>query len=273
MKTILRSSRQPSIAAVCALIFFPALAQADTVSELGSGVQTIRESNTAYWGSVGASQLNYKEAVSPVPDSQRGLLPSVALGAGFMGYAGFYGAVDGSVSSGNDNYRGAYISAPSVPITAKTHATIVTVDAKVGKGFALGESVVATPYFNFGYRYWERDLGNDQMEFYHHYAVLGGGMVQYSPIEKVVLSAYGAAGMTFGGVMRTGGVDYDVGSAAIYKLGAKIGYTFTERWELFTSLDFDHFQYVKSGVKAGIYEPSSFTNDTAIRVGIAYHLK
>ena len=177
------------------------------------------------------------------------------------------------MSFGNDHYKGAYVSDPSVPITATTHSTIVTVDAKVGKGFILGQSVVATPYFNFGYRYWERDLGNDQMEYYHHYAVLGGGMVQYSPIDKVVLSAYGATGMTFGGQMRMGGVDYDLGSAAEYKLGAKIGYTFTERLEVFTSLDFDHFRYVKSDVKAGIYEPSSFTSDTAVRVGIAYHLK
>jgi len=272
MKSILQLHRAP-IAAFCALVFFPALAHADPVSGYGAGVQSIRESNTAYWGSVGVEALNYKESVSPVPDSQRGNIPSVALGAGFMGYSNFYAAVDGSVSFGNDRYRGAYLSAPSVPITASTHATIVTADAKVGKGYALGENVVGTPYFNFGYRYWERDLGNDQLEYYHHYAVLAGTMLQYSPVDKVVLSAYGAAGMTFGAVMRMAGVDYDLGSAAIYKIGGKVGYTVTERLELFTSVDFDHFRYAKSGVKEGFYEPSSFTSDTTVRVGIAYHLK
>jgi hypothetical protein len=273
MKFILPLGRLVSVAAVCALAFFPALARADFVSERGAGVEAIRSSNTAYWGSVGASQLNYKESVSPIPDSQRGTISSVALGTGFMGFSGFYLAADGSVSFGDDHYRGAYRSAPTVPIQATTHAAIVMADVKVGKGFALGDRAMATPYFNFGYRYWERDLGGNQYEYYHHYAVLGGAMLQYSPVEKLVLSAYGAAGRTFGGVMRTDGVDYDLGGAAEYKLGGKIGYTLTERFELFTTLDFDHFRYVKSEAKAGIYEPSSFTNDTAVRVGIAYHLK
>ncbi len=265
MKHFLPTGRCASIAAVCALMFFPAYAKAD--------VQAIRDSNTAYWGSVGAAQLNYKEAVSPVPDSQYGWIPSVALGAGFMGSSGFYVAAESSVSFGDDRYRGAYLSAPSVPIETTTHASIVTVDAKVGQGFVVGGNSVVTPYFNLGYRYWERDLGNTQVEYYHHYAALGGAMFQYSLTDKVVLSAYSAAGLTFGAQMRTGGVDYDLGSAAVYKLGGKIGYKLSERYELFTSLDFDHFQYVKSDVIGGIYEPSSFTSDTAVRVGIAYHLK
>ena len=236
-------------------------------------VQTIRSSNSAIWGSLGSSFINYKEPVTPIPDSQRGWLVSGAAGVSYMTNSNMYFAVEGSVSDGDDRYRGAYYYYPNVPLEATTHETVTNIDFKIGQGFALGRSVLLTPYFDLGYRYWTRELSAAQVEDYSHFAALGGAMVQVSPLDRLVLSAYGAAGVTMGPKMEADGDEYELGSAGIYKVGAKIGYNLTSKVEVFSTLDFDHFRYVKSGVVNGSYEPSSFSNDTAVRFGMAYHFR
>ena len=227
MKLVSLPSRCMAVAAFCTLVFSPVSTRAD--------VQTIRNSDTAYWASVGAAQVNYKESVSPIPNSQHGWIPSMAAGLDYMGNSGWYFATEGSLSLGDDYYNGAYLAAPTVPVGGTTHALIAAVDGKIGKGFVLGNSAVFTPYLDLGYRYWERDLGNDQIEKYDNFEALGGAMLQYSPSTSWVMSAYGAAGLTFSGQMSTGGTDFDLGSAGVYKLGGKVGYNLTQRLELFTS--------------------------------------
>jgi hypothetical protein len=265
MKLIFYPKYCAALMAVCALSFSPIAARAD--------VGTISNSNNAYWASVGASTLNYKESVQPIPNSQRGELPSVAVGASYMGSSGLYVALDSSVSFGNDHYKGALMATPSVLHERTTKAVITTVDGKLGKGFVLGQSAMVTPYVDVGFRYWERTLSNQQKEDYQNFAILGGAMFQYSPMDRLVLTTYGAAGLTLSPQMRTSGVTYDLDSAGVYKLGGKIGYNLTQRLEFFTSLDFDYFRFVKSDVKSGIYEPSSFTSDTSVRVGLSYHIR
>jgi hypothetical protein len=253
------------VVVVCALAFSPNAARAN--------VGTISDSNNAYWASVGTSMLNYKESVQPIPDGQRGWIPSVGVGGSYMGNKGLYFALDSSVSFGNDHYKGSLIATPSVLHERTTQAVITTIDGKLGQGFILGQNTMIVPYVNVGFRYWDRKLSNLQVEDYQNFTVLGGAMLQYSPMDRLVLTTYGAAGMTLSAQMRTAGVTYDLDSAGIYKLGGKIGYNLTQRLELFTSLDFDHFQYVKSSVNNGIYEPSSFTSDAAVRLGLSYHIK
>ena len=248
---------------LCALVFLPTTAQAD--------IQTIRSANNAVWGSAGAALLNYKESVSPLPNSQHGWIPSVGAGASYMGCNNLYLAVEGSVSFGNDHYSGAYLNNPDVPLEATTRETITTVDGKVGKGFALGHNVMITPYADLGFRYWTRELSGWQTEDYDNFEALAGALLQFSPTDHLVLSAYGSGGGTFGAQMKTDGDTFDLGSAGAFKAGGKIGYNLTQRTELFTSLDFDHLRYVKSDAVNGTYEPSSGTNNTAWRVGLSYH--
>jgi hypothetical protein len=270
-----------AIAAICAVAFFPAIAKAD--------VGTIIASNSEAWASVGAESLNYKEAVSPVPDADRGVVPSFAAGVDYMTDSGLYLAGQATASFGGAGYFGAtvdYPGAPEVPYEGNTHERIITIDGKIGQGFVLGPSAMITPYGDLGFRYWRRNLGDGDTEEYHHLAALAGGMLQFSPTNRLVFTGYGAAGVTFGTHMRDSyGINYSLGPAGIFEVGGKIGYDLTQRWELFTSLDFEHFRYVQSPqeadpVDSAIYdepvtaqEPGSFTNETSMRLGIAYHLK
>lgn len=248
---------------VFCLLALPRAATAD--------ISSIYASNNAAWAAGGASLLNYKESVTPLPNSQHGWLPSFSAGAGYIGQNGLYLAADGSLSDGNDVYHGSYQSSPSVPIQATTHQTIASVAGKVGLAFVLSHSLLLTPYVDLGYRFWRRELQADQIERYHHFEALAGALVQVSPVDRLVLSLYGASGGTFGGRMKTDGDTFNLGSAAVYKAGAKAGFGITQRLEILTSMDFNHFRYVKSGLVNGSFEPSSGTNETALRVGLSYH--
>lgn len=248
---------------VFCLLALPHAAKAD--------LRSIYASNNAVWAAGGGSLLNYKESVTPLPNSQHGWLPSFSAGAGYMGQNGLYLAVQGSLSDGNDLYHGSYQSSPSVPIQATTHQTIASVGGKAGMAFALADALLLTPYVDVGFRFWRRELSENQIERYHHFEALAGALLQASPIERVVFSLYGAGGGTFGGRMKADADTYHLGSAGVYKAGARLGYAMTQRLEIFTSMDFNHFRYVKSGIVNGAYEPSSGTNETAFRVGLSYH--
>jgi hypothetical protein len=247
-------------------------------SPVKADVAAIRDSNTAYWGSVGAQSLNYKEDVQPIPDSEHGWLPSMAMGVTYMGKgSNAYLSLQGSVAAGDEKYNGALYNESSgeydIPWSQSTHTVITSFDVKVGKGFVLTNSMMLTPYIDLGFRYWERDLGDEFVEKYHNYEALAGAMIQYAPTSRLVLTGYGAVGAILGAEMKAPVGTFDLGSTAIYKLGAKVGYNLTPRWELFTSLDFDYFRFVRSDVVNGYLEPSSFTTDAALRLGVSYHIR
>jgi hypothetical protein len=278
MRPVSQSSLCAAIAVFCAFSFSSTPAKAD--------IETIRGSDNSFWGSMGSSFFNYKESTSAtgqIPDSQHGLLPSFAAGVNYMGdNNNIYFALDGSLSLGKDLYKGAIYdkitSSYDVPYETITRETITAIDGKIGKGFAFWDSVMITPYVDIGFRYWDRNLGDGSSEDYDNFDALGGAMAQFSPLDRLTLSAYGATGLTFAGRMETAGTTFNLGSAGVYKLGGKIGYNLTQHVELFTSLDYDHFHYVKSGVEQitpweYAFEPSSATSDTAVRLGLAYHFR
>jgi len=251
------------------IITMPLTAKADT--------QTIKSADNAVWGSFGTSFLNYKESVTPIPDSEHGWLsdPSLAAGATFLTDSGLYFAFDGSYTYGHTNYNGAYFFFPNRPLQGTTRDTIGTIDGKIGRSFILNKLMTLTPYMNIGFRHWDRDFGQGQNEHYENMDALGGLLFQVSPVNRLILSAYAAAGTTFGAQMQPDGSNtYDLGDSGIYKLGGKVGFDVTKRVEVFTTLDFDQFHYVQSSVASdGTYEPTSRTSDTTMRIGAAYHFR
>jgi hypothetical protein len=248
-------------------------------------IQTIQNSNSAIWGAVGTGFFNYKEPSSPpdIPDSEHGWNPSLAAGLSYMNNSNWYSAFEGNVAFGDDKYNGSTYDSNTgyydIPYLGTTHETITNIDGKFGKGFSLGNSIMLTPYGELGFRYWDRNLGAGQVEDYQNFDVLGGLMLQIAPTNRLILTGYGSAGTTFAGRMKTDGLDNNLGDASMYKIGGKVGYDLTQRVELFTTLDFDHFHYVKSpwqydaNLGGYIMEPTSFTDDTTMRVGLAYHFK
>ncbi|MDD3370779.1 MAG: hypothetical protein PHE27_03015, partial [Alphaproteobacteria bacterium] len=140
-------------------------------------------------------------------------------------------------------------------------------------GFALGRDVLLTPYVDLGFRFWDRDFSAQPTEHFQTFEILGGAMVQYSPIDRLVLTAYGELGTIFAPQRKVSDVTYDFGEGGAYKVGGRIGYRVTDRVEVFTSLDVSHFRMVKSSSLSGLYAPSGNNTDTSIRAGVSYHLK
>ncbi len=239
----------------------------------------IRSENNAIWIAGGESLFSYQESVTPLPDSEHGWLGSVAGGASMMTNNNIYLDLDGSVNWGDAHYNGAYFNAPATSLQGTTSESITNIDGKVGKGFPLGGMVMLTPYLDLGYRYWDRNLGAGQTEDYQNFDSLGGLMFQIAPISKLVLTAYGAVGTTFGSKMTTDSTDFDLGSAGVYKAGFKAGYLVIPKLEVFGTLDYDHFRYAQSQpqydatINGYAQEPGSHTEDTALRLGVAYHFK
>jgi hypothetical protein len=229
--------------------------------------------NNEVWASAGTSLLNYEESVTPLPDSEHGWLPSIAVGGSYMTQDNLYFAAQGSDTFGNAHYNGALFTSPSTPIETTTRETITNAEGKIGQGFYLASQALLIPYLDVGFRYWERNLGGGEIEDYHNFSTLAGLMLEVSPFRNVFLSAYGSAGTTLGGRMETGSLSYQLGDSAIYKVGGKIGVDLTRQVELFTTFDYDHFHYSQSPVVNSTLEPGSFTNDTTMRVGLGYHFR
>jgi len=237
------------------------------------------------WVAGGVSNLNYKESVSPIPDSDTGNLANLAGGFSFLTHSNLYLAADGSAAFGRGHYNGALYDPATniydIPTQTSTNELILNVDGKIGQGIPVGQSVMFIPYGDLGFRYWKRDLADDQGEDYRNFAGLGGLMFQWVPLDRVLLSLYGAAGSTFGSSVRTSGPKLDLGSAITERVGAKIGFDLTHQWEIFTTVDYDHFHYVQSQpsyevINNSLYsvtEPSSRTEDTVFRIGLGYHFR
>jgi hypothetical protein len=255
------------LVALCLILLSPNPARAD--------IQTIRDADNAAWISGGGSLFKYKEPIDPpnLPDSERKWLPSGALGGSFLTpQNNIYVSAEGSLTRGDADYKGAYLFSPTTPLKSTTLETIFEADGKIGQGFALGSSMMFIPYAELGFRHWERNLGRGQVEDYQNSDILGGLMIQISPFEKWVLSGYGSAGSTFASQMKADPDKFQLGNAGMYKMGGKLGYELTKKTQIFTSYEYDYFRYLQSAVSSrGFYEPTSDTEETAIRVGLAYH--
>ncbi len=246
-------------------------------------VQTIREFNNAVWVSGGPSFFNYKEPSPPpnLPDSERGWIPSVDGGLSVMGFGhspefleNAYVALDGGVAFGKAQYNGAFLLVPTTPVQSTTNETVSTFNGRLGRGFVIGKYAMLIPYVEIGFRDWERELSSIQKEHYQNYDSSGGLLLQVSPMNRLVFSAYGSGGTTFGGTMRADGYTYNLADSALYKMGAKLAVGVTSRIELFGALDYDAFRYGHSQVVGdGTYEPNSRTKETKLRVGIGYHFR
>ena len=247
---------------LASLLVLPAVAHAD--------MSDIRHADNAVYVSTGADLFSYQESVSPLPDSEHGWLVSLGAGVSYLSSGDWYFALDGDGALGDAAYNGALLASPSVPYYGTTHEAMASIDAKVGKGFELSDSFMATPYIELGARGWRRDLSATQREDYGNFEGLGGLMMQWSPVNRWVVTAYGAAGTTFSGRMDSGGNRYHLGEAGAYKVGGKIGYAFLPRWQVFTSYDYNAFRYVNSEVIGSSYEPSSQTQNNACRLGLSY---
>ena len=245
----------------------------------------IRAADNAWTLSFGGLHFDYveKDDNNETIDSELGWMPKISTGVSLLTnerknafFSSMYYALDGSVAFGSADYDGALMD--GTPHQGTTDEIIFTIDGRIGKGFNLHKQFMLIPFIEFGYRNWDRDL-HSYSENYHHFDAMGGLLAQYAPVSKLVLSFTGAWGSTFAAGMTATNptMDFDLDSAGIWKIGGKLGYTFTSKWEILAGIDYKQFSYGKSQLVFNTednlyyYEPDSTTKELSTNIGLAYH--
>jgi hypothetical protein len=273
-------------ASLLALVLTAGLAQADGYGQgyVAPGPNSIISSNNQF--SVDYTQVNfgYKEIGSAIfppsgvaLDTEGGWVPGVSVSFSLMhdlaGLSNVYFSARYSYFNGETNYTGAFIGGgPFGSVVAKDGATVNDVDVRLGKGFALGSDIMLTPFFGIGYQDWNRAV-NAGEDYTHEY--YGAGLLlQVSPFSRLVLSADGLVGETFGSHIDVNfiapsipGFSASLGDSTIYKLGLSADYAVTSFVHVNAGLEYENFSYGQYCCSAGFGEPNSRTSNLTFRVG------
>jgi hypothetical protein len=183
-----------------------------------------------------------------------------------------------SWSGGNTHYVGSNIKGgtPYGSVTTSDSADVFDTDFRFGKGFAIQNNFMLTPYLGFGTHYWSR--GPNPEDYSDDY--LGGGLLaQVAVAPKFVLSGYGLIGGTLGSHFSTsptptgsvGSWSSGLGNSVIYKAGISADYALTANIHINAGLDYVNFAYGESGASPyQTVEPHSTTSNLMLKVGLGY---
>jgi len=218
-------------------------------------------------------------------DSERGWLPGVAVSGALMQnwiVDNFYLYGQFKWVNSPTTYTGAYIGGTYGDLVQRNGATVLGADFRIGEGFAVYDRAMVTPYAGFGFRNWTRTIngGGGYREDYRHGYAGAGLLLQYAPVDHLVVGVNGLVGGTFAAEMETstlpGGAaivtdKFKLGSRAIYMAGANVDYAFSNNVHVSTGVDYVGYDYGQSPVNAyGYYEPDSKTHEVTLKVGIGY---
>lgn len=240
-------------------------------------VGDINAANNQVGAQIQSRNVDYKETGNgTLFDTESGRVTGYGLSASVMknillGHD--YLDVQYSEFNGQTDYVGAPLDGGAYgSATGKSDAKIADFSLRYGKGFAIHNQFMVTPYAEFGYYKWDRDVG--YMEHYTHKYYGVGALGQYSPASKWVLSATAMIGRTYGSkidVVAPFGFTADLGNSAIYKAGVSVDYALSKNLHANAGIDYTSWKYGASAVQAsGYYEPDSETKDTIIKAGIGY---
>lgn len=214
-----------------------------------------------------------------VVDSEMGWVPGLSVSASAM--RDFFGIHD-LYLSGRFSWLDGQTDYWSAPLQQKSGAVVDDFDFRLGRGFDLSPAMMLTPYFGAGAHRWTRTLygpGGYQEVYSHGYA--GGGLLfQISPIRRLVLSANGLVGETFGSSLSTSPIaggfpitpwTFSLGSSVIFMAGGSADYAITEHLHANVGVDYVNFQYGESTVNPmSLYEPNSRTSNVTLMAGLGY---
>jgi hypothetical protein len=158
-------------------------------------------------------------------------------------------------------------------VTTNDTAKVFDSDFRIGKGFAVGDNAMLTPYFGVGSHYWRRG------PFPEHYSngYAGVGLLgQIAASNQLVFSGYGLVGGTFDSSISVAthpgvvGWSAPLGDSATYKLGGAVDYAITSNFHLNAGVDYTNFAYGRSPFVHGNVEPHSTTGNVLLKVGAGY---
>ncbi len=242
----------------------------------------IKDVDNSFSASYLKSHLHYQEPGNVNGandfDDEYGYTQGGRVALSWMGHLdvdNVYVFTDWQGTEGAVNYTG-YFQGGGPVSGGKSRATINELNFRVGKGFELGPHWMLTPFFGSGNRHWVRELGlgttGDFNEAYNFWYWAFGGMVQYSPSDRVVMTLDASFGKTAHPTI-TVSENVAPGFCAACLFGAGLGEKPIQRY----GLDFDcrvwkglhtfaggNLEYYKFGASApsisGAFEPFSRTS-------------
>ena len=252
-------------------------------AQSSGGITAIKNSNNAIGIQAISTYVNYTETVgSTISNTEQGYVPGFALNVSFMQdwlLGNDYLAATYSQSTGNTNYTGSYIGSSQGYGSVKTTspATLNDFSFRYGKGFALNDQFMATPFIELGSHQWDRNLRSYQETYTNNYYGLGL-LGQLAMTNAFVLSASALVGNTANSNISITGSPYTggaLGTSTIYRLGISGNYAFTKSLHGNIGLDYTSFSYGQSTpTRVGryvYYEPNSTTQYTTYKIGLSYN--
>lgn len=201
-------------------------------------------------------------------------------GAAF-GLQGIYSAASLSVSHGPTDYVGYTVG--GFPVVLAHPDTTIDASVRAGRAFEIGAAVQVTPYVQYAFHRWYRDIGGLNRERYSHHEAGPGVLIQYAPTARLVLSADLQVGYTFAanvtgpsGVQGRPDFILHLGARPSEQIAVATDYAITRMLHLTMRYEVQHFTYGASPLGAGysqgltIMEPSSKTTNQAFVAGVAY---
>lgn len=218
-------------------------------------------------------------------DTETGGVPGFMISAAVsknLIFKGDYLGVDFSKTNGNTNYVGSYQGGNYGDLRTTSSANTTDLAVRYGKSFDVSKEASITPYAEFGYHEWGRGVNSGETYTHKHYGV--GVLAQYSPMQKLVLSANAMIGNTLDSSISVNAIDTRVsafseglGNSTITKFGVAADYAFTKSLHGQVGLNRTSFDYGagvavnNTGTSGGkMWEPSSSTTLINTEIGLGY---
>jgi hypothetical protein len=162
-------------------------------------------------------------------------------------------------------------------------AKLTDFSVSYGRSIQINPDFLLIPYIQLAHHEWKRLVNSGQT--YRHEVVGLGVMPQYSPNDKLVLSANVMIGRTVDSRVKADAVESlfpsfktALGNATIYKLGINADYAFTRHVHANIGFDFARFKYGDSAIVyfsnnpavTAVYEPKSDSAYRTLSVGFGY---
>lgn len=249
-----------------------------------AGTQDILSANNQAGIQLTMQHMDYSETYQGVLlDTENGNVPGIDLSVSVMKdlwLGNDYLQAEYAYSSGKTDYVGSYQGGSYGSLVAKSGAEINDFSIRYGKGYVASQTVMLTPYGEFGYHQWDRNVGDGipggYMEHYSHKYLAFGILGQYSPVARLVLTGNVMAGRTLRPAITVDlpapqGFSAGLGNSAIYKASIAADYAFTKTVHGNAGIDYTTWQYGASAIQpSGYLEPDSKTYITTFKVGVGY---
>ena len=260
-----------------------AIAGLSGLSTAFAGTSDIKAANNQVGFQLLSTHVDYTEtgdgilAPPGTLDTEKGSVPGYALAISTMQdlwLGNDYIEAQYDHASGNTEYVGGLLGPPPTPygsVVGTSGATLTNYSARYGAGFIVNDQSMLTPYLELGHHEWDRGVNLGELYTHNYYGI--GVIGQYTPADRLVLSARAMFGSTFGSnIAINGAFSGALGNSALFKAGAGADYALVQNLHATLDVEYTSFNYGISALYplGGYYvwEPDSSTKYTTVRIGL-----